>query len=152
MIALIQRVGAAHVDVGGNRIGEIGRGLLAFIAVERDDSEQDATSLLKRICEYRVFPDLAGKMNLSVADIQGSLLLVPQFTLAADTGKGTRPSFSQAAAPEHGRMLFEYLLRQAIKSCHHVASGQFGADMQVTLTNDGPVTFMLRTRRESSCR
>jgi D-tyrosyl-tRNA(Tyr) deacylase len=149
MIALIQRVEAAHVNVGGNSIGEIGKGLLAFIAVERKDSEQDANSLLKRVCEYRVFPDQAGKMNLSITDIHGGILLVPQFTLAADTRKGTRASFSRAADPERGRILFEYLVRQASNSYRNVASGQFGADMQVTLTNDGPVTFLLRTRRES---
>lgn len=149
MIALIQRVDAARVDVGSNSIGEIRRGLLAFIAVERNDTEQDANSLLKRICEYRVFPDQAGKMGLSVMDIQGGILLVPQFTLAADTRKGTRASFSRAADSERGRILFEYLVQQATKSYRNVASGQFGADMQVTLTNDGPVTFLLRTREES---
>ena len=147
MIALIQRVSNARVDVGGVAVGEIGQGLLVFIAVEREDGEQEANSLLQRILGYRVFPDQAGKMNLSLADVRGGMLLVPQFTLAADTRKGTRPSFSPAAPPETGGLLFAYLLRQATDSYNHVASGQFGAEMQVTLTNDGPVTFLLRASR-----
>jgi D-aminoacyl-tRNA deacylase len=145
MIALIQRVSTARVDVDGVTIGEIGKGLLGLVAIEREDGEQEATTMLRRILGYRVFPDRAGKMNLSIVDVQGGMLLVPQFTLAADTHKGTRPSFSPAATPQHGRMLFEFLLSQATICYNHVTSGQFGADMQVTLTNDGPVTFLLRT-------
>lgn len=144
MIALIQRVTEARVDVGGKSVGEIDRGLLVFVAVEREDSEIEAETLLKRLLEYRVFPDQAGKMNLSLSDVRGGLLLVPQFTLAADTRKGTRPSFTPAALPEHGRLLFEHLVRQASENYDVVASGQFGADMRVILTNDGPVTFLLR--------
>ena len=144
MIALIQRVTNARVDVGGLAVGKIGRGLLAFIAVERGDREIDVESLLKRLLEFRVFPDEAGKMNLSLSNVGGGLLLVPQFTLAADTRKGTRPSFTPAALPEEGRILFEYLVRRASENHSHVASGKFGADMQVALTNDGPVTFLLR--------
>jgi D-tyrosyl-tRNA(Tyr) deacylase len=130
--------------VGGKTIGAIDRGLLVLVAVERDDSEANAQRLLERILGYRVFPDAEGKMNLSVKDISGGLLLVPQFTLAADTTKGTRPSFSSAGAPEEGRRLFEYLVEKARASHADVAAGQFGADMQVRLVNDGPVTFWLR--------
>jgi D-tyrosyl-tRNA(Tyr) deacylase len=116
-----------------------------FVAVERDDCEQVVLSVLKRIIDYRVFPDHAGKMNLSLLDVHGGMLLVPQFTLAADTRSGTRPSFTPAASPEKGRRLFEYLVTQARERYRHVATGQFAADMQVALTNDGPVTFILRS-------
>lgn len=145
MIALLQRVSHARVDVGGITIGSIDTGLLVFVAVQRDDDEQEALTVLKRIFEYRVFPDHAGKMNLSLLDVQGGMLLVPQFTLAADTISGTRPSFTPAAPPEKGRRLFEYIVTQASERYRHVAAGQFAADMQVTLTNDGPVTFILRS-------
>lgn len=149
MIGLLQRVSDARVDVEGRAIGKIGAGLLVFIAVEQGDSESDADRLLGRLVGYRIFPDQAGKMNLSLLDMQGGLLLVPQFTLAADTRKGTRPSFTPAATPAQGRALFEYMVRKASDHCGDVASGQFGADMRVTLTNDGPVTFILRTSVES---
>ena len=144
MIGLLQRVRTARVDVDGKTVATIGPGLLVFIGIERDDDESRAERLLERLLVYRVFPDAAGKMNLSVADIGGGLLLVPQFTLAADTNKGMRPSFTLAATPEQGRRLFEYLVNRARTQHAPVAAGVFGADMQVTLTNDGPVTFWLR--------
>ena len=144
MIALIQRVKRAHVEVAGTTIGEIGRGLLALVGVERFDSELQVERLLKRIRGYRVFPDSAGRMNKSIAEIRGGLLLVPQFTLAADTRKGMRPSFSSAAMPEQGEILFNTLLEQARLRHEDVAAGRFGADMQVHLINDGPVTFWLQ--------
>lgn len=144
MIGLLQRVSAAQVTVAGEAVGTIGRGLLVLVGVERGDSEALAERLLERILTYRVFPDIEGKMNLSLRDIGGGLLLVPQFTLAADTHKGTRPSFTPAAAPQQGLHLFDYLLQRAWESHVDVQSGRFGADMQVSLTNDGPVTFWLR--------
>ena len=144
MIALLQRVTRAHVDVAGSCIARIDTGLLAFIGVERGDSEREAERLLKRVLTYRVFADSEGRMNLSVTDTGGGLLLVPQFTLAADTRKGARPSFTPAAPPERGRQLFGYFCAAA-QRCHgSVQLGQFGADMQVTLTNDGPVSFWLQ--------
>lgn len=145
MIGLLQRVRSARVDVDGTTVGAVGRGLLVFIGVERGDDETRADRLLERLLGYRVFPDSAGKMNLSVTDIGGGLLLVPQFTLAADTEKGMRPSFTPAAAPETGRRLFDYLVGQARARHAPVAAGVFGADMQVALTNDGPVTFWIET-------
>lgn len=144
MIALLQRVSGAHVTVGGEVIGAIDRGLVALVGVEQGDDEARADRLLERLLGYRVFADAAGKMNLSVRDVAGGLLLVPQFTLAADTAKGLRPSFTLAAAPEVGRRLFEYLIAQAARRHSPVQAGRFGADMQVTLTNDGPVTFWLQ--------
>lgn len=144
MIGLLQRVRGASVEVAGETVGSIGVGLLVFIGVERGDHELAADRLLDRLLGYRVFADADGKMNRSVRDIGGGLLLVPQFTLAADTDKGTRASFTPAAAPEDGRRLFAYLLNNARKLHPGAASGIFGADMQVTLTNDGPVTFWLR--------
>ncbi|WP_019023482.1 MULTISPECIES: D-aminoacyl-tRNA deacylase [unclassified Thioalkalivibrio] len=146
MIALIQRVTEAAVDVGGERVGATGPGLLTLVAVEPEDSESAARRLLERVLGYRVFADAEGRMNLSLRDTGGGLLLVPQFTLAADTRKGMRPSFTSAANPEHGQALFEYLVHQAQASHPQVASGRFGADMQVSLVNDGPVTFWLETR------
>ena len=143
MIALIQRVTRAEVVVAGAAVGRIGRGLLAFIGVERGDGERQAARLLERLLDYRVFADVDGRMNLSLRDVHGGLLLVPQFTLAADTRKGTRASFSPAAPPEQGRALFDYLLSEAQDSHPEVVSGCFGADMQVALINDGPVTFWL---------
>ncbi len=143
MIALIQRVIRAEVEVANVRVGRIHRGLLAFIGVVRDDREQDATRLLERVLTYRVFPDDTGRMNLSLTDIGGGLLLVPQFTLAADTQKGTRASFTPAASPDDGRRLFDHLLTLARDRHPDVAAGIFGADMQVHLINDGPVTFWL---------
>lgn len=144
MIGLLQRVSEAHVDIAGQRVGAIERGLLVLVGVERQDSEQQADRLLERLLGYRVFPDAEGRMNRSLRDIAGGLLLVPQFTLAADTRKGTRPGFSTAADPETGAQLFQYLCRQADASHAPVALGQFGADMQVGLVNDGPVTFWLQ--------
>lgn len=143
MIALLQRVTEARVAVAGETVGAIGRGLLAFVAVEQGDSEARADRLLERVLGYRVFPDAEGRMNLSVADTGGGVLLVSQFTLAADTRKGMRPSFSPAAAPEEGRRLFNYLVERARAQHAPVATGRFAADMQVALVNDGPVTLWL---------
>lgn len=144
MIGLIQRVSEASVAVDGRTVGQIGRGLLVLAGVEKHDDEASARRLLERILSYRVFPDAEGKMNLSLTDIDAGLLLVPQFTLAADTRKGTRPSFSSAAAPEQGKALFEYLVNAAWRSHSKVQTGVFGADMKVSLINDGPVTFWLQ--------
>jgi len=143
MIALIQRVARAHVEVQGSTVGAIERGILALIGVEAADTPEIGARLLERMLTYRIFPDEAGKMNLNLQQIGGGLLLVPQFTLAADTHKGTRPSFSPAAPPETARALFEALLARARAAHSPVASGVFGADMQVHLVNDGPVTFSL---------
>ncbi len=145
MIGLLQRVSTAQVRVDGVVVGAIDRGLLVFVGVERGDAETQAERLLERLLAYRVFADAEGRMNLSVRDIDGGLLLVPQFTLAADTRKGTRASFTPAAEPIVGRRLFEYLLGRAQRQHTHVASGRFGADMQVALVNDGPVTFWLQS-------
>jgi D-tyrosyl-tRNA(Tyr) deacylase len=145
MIALIQRVSSASVAVAGERIGAIGPGLLALVAVRPADDEPAADRLLARLLGYRVFGDAEGRMNLSLADTGGGLLLVPQFTLAADTRKGTRPGFSTAAPPEQARRLFDVLCQRARTAHPDVATGRFGADMQVTLVNDGPVTFWLQT-------
>lgn len=144
MIALLQRVHHAHVSVEEQQVGTIEQGLLVFIGVERDDTQEHADKLLQRLLSYRVFSDDDDKMNLSLQDIQGGLLLVPQFTLAANTSKGLRPSFTPAASPNKGQQLFEYLCEQAKKQYPNVETGQFGANMQVTLTNDGPVTFWLQ--------
>ena len=144
MIALLQRVRSASVQVEGRVVGEIARGILALIGVEKGDRDVQADRLLERILGYRVFPDDQQKMNLSVRDIKGGLLLVPQFTLAADTRKGMRPGFSSAAPPEQGRQRFYYLFERAGTSGLQVAGGIFGADMQVHLVNDGPVTFWLQ--------
>jgi len=144
LIALIQRVAEARVRIAGETAGEIGRGVLALIGVERGDGEREATRLAERVLGYRLFPDAEGKMNRSLADIGGGLLLVPQFTLAADTRSGTRPGFSTAAAPEEGRRLFDVLLNLCREKHAAVATGRFGADMQVSLVNDGPVTFWLQ--------
>ena len=144
MIALIQRVSGAKVETDGEKIAEIGVGLLVLAAVERDDGPEQATRLADRLCAYRVFPDGAGKMNCSVRDVGGSLLLVPQFTLAADTSSGLRPSFSRAAPPELGAALFAELVAAVKATGVPCACGKFGADMQVSLTNDGPVTFWLQ--------
>jgi D-tyrosyl-tRNA(Tyr) deacylase len=145
MIALIQRVLRAEVDVAGRRIAAIGPGLLALVAVRPTDREAAADALLERLLVYRVFADDAGRMNCSLRDTGGALLLVPQFTLAADTRGGTRPGFSTAAPPEQARRLFAHLAAQAQRAHPAVALGEFGADMQVGLVNDGPVTFWLET-------
>jgi D-tyrosyl-tRNA(Tyr) deacylase len=144
MIALIQRVLRAHVEVQAQTLGAIGQGVLALIGVERGDSRATAERLLQRIVTYRIFADEAGRMNRSLEEVRGGLLLVPQFTLAADTRQGTRPGFSTAAAPEEARALFEHLVAQASARHAPVASGEFGAHMHVALVNDGPVTFWLR--------
>jgi len=144
MIALIQRVTHASVEVNDEVVGRIGPGILALIGVEKGDNEALADRLLQRLLGYRIFADDQGKMNLCIKDINGGLLLVPQFTLAADTRKGMRPSFSSAASPQAGEHLFEYLLGQARLQYPVVASGRFGADMEVSLVNDGPVTFWLQ--------
>ena len=143
MIALVQRVNRASVAVGGETLGEIGAGLLALIGVERGDSGAEAARLAERVLGYRLFADSAGKMNLSLRDIGGELLAVPQFTLAADTNSGARPSFSTAASPADGEALFASFVKHASGQLR-VASGRFGAHMQVSLVNDGPVTFWLR--------
>lgn len=144
MIALLQRVTEAAVHVEGENIGAIGGGLLVLVGVERGDSEAQADRLLERLLGYRVFADAGGKMNLSLRDTQGALLLVPQFTLPADTHKGTRPSFTPAASPAEGERLFNYFVTQARAQFPTVETGRFGADMQVALINDGPVTFWLQ--------
>jgi D-tyrosyl-tRNA(Tyr) deacylase len=144
MIALLQRVTSAAVSIDGETIAAIGRGLLVLVAVEAHDAEAQADRLLERLLGYRVFADSGGKMNLSVHDVGGELLLVPQFTLAADTRKGTRPDFSPAAPPADGRRLFDYFTKQAALRHAATACGHFGADMQVSLVNDGPVTLWLR--------
>lgn len=149
MIALLQRVTQAQVTVDEAVIARIGPGLLVFVGVERGDREAEADRLLDRILGYRVFADAQGKMNHSLRDVGGGLLLVPQFTLAADTHKGMRPSFTPAAAPERSSQLFDYLLRRARAGYGEAASGRFGADMQVSLTNDGPVTFALHVNPDS---
>lgn len=148
MIGLLQRVTEARVVVAGETVGRIGRGLLVLIGVERGDGESQADRLLERLLGYRVFPDADGRMNLSVSDVGGGLLLVPQFTLPADTRKGMRPSFTPAAAPEEGERLFDHLAGRARARHPDVATGRFGADMQVSLTNDGPVTFWLQVGGE----
>ena len=150
MIGLIQRVSEASVAVEGNIVGQIGRGLLVLVGVEKLDDEASARRLLERLLGYRVFPDALGKMNLSLSDIAGELLLVPQFTLAADTHKGTRPSFSSAASPELWAALFDYFVAIARESRLKVATGVFGADMKVSIVNDGPVTFWLQVGAEKS--
>lgn len=145
MIALIQRVTAARVEVAEDCVGRIDRGLLALVAVERGDGDAQVARLAERLLGYRVFPDEDGRMNRSVVDIGGELLLVSQFTLAADTAKGMRPSFTPAADPATGERLFGVLIEECERRLPgRIATGRFGADMQVTLTNDGPVTFLLR--------
>jgi D-tyrosyl-tRNA(Tyr) deacylase len=144
MIGLLQRVSEARVEVGQVVIGHIAGGLLVLVGVERGDTQAEADRLLERLATYRVFPDEQGKMNLGLADTGGALLLVPQFTLAAETQKGTRPGFSMAADPARGRLLFDYLADKARIRIKDVQQGEFGAHMRVSLTNDGPVTFWLR--------
>jgi D-tyrosyl-tRNA(Tyr) deacylase len=144
MIGLLQRVSCAAVTVNGARIGSIDVGLLVLVGVERGDAEREADRLLERLLGYRVFADPEGRMNRSLRDIHGGLLLVPQFTLAADTRTGTRPGFSTAASPPEGERLFDYLVERARERHALVETGRFGADMKVALTNDGPVTFWLQ--------
>ncbi len=150
MIALLQRVAEASVSVEGQCIGRIARGLLVLLCAERGDSEKEAEALLNKLLGYRVFADADGKMNLSLAQTQGGLLLVPQFTLAADTRSGTRPSFTPAAPPAEASRLFDYTLSRARVVHSPVEAGRFGADMQVALVNDGPVTFWLQVSPASA--
>ena len=146
MIALLQRVSEARVEIAGAVVGAIDRGLLVFVCAEPDDTETVADKLVDKVLKLRVFADAAGKMNLDVVAVGGSLLVVSQFTLAADTSSGTRPGFSRAAGPELGRCLYERVLATASARHPLVASGEFGADMQVHLVNDGPVTIPLTVR------
>ena len=146
MIGLLQRVSEARVEVDGEIIGRVGRGLMVLVAVHRDDDEKDVARLAERLLGYRVFPDEEGRMNLSVRDIAGGVLLVPQFTLTADTKKGTRASFTKGAPPEKASNYFERLVAACRAGLETVETGRFGANMQVSLTNDGPVTFWLDTR------
>ena len=145
MIALIQRVTEASVTVNGERLGEIGQGLLALVGVRPNDDDETAQRLLERLLTYRVFGDTEGRMSRSLTSISGGLLLVPQFTLTADTRKGNRPGFSTAAPPEKAERLFNHLCALARRAHPTVATGRFGADMKVALINDGPVTFWLQT-------
>ena len=144
MIGLIQRVSRASVSIDGEIMGQIEQGLLALVGIEKEDTEQGADRLLERMLNYRVFADAQGRMNRSLRDIGAGLLLVPQFTLVADTQKGNRPGFSNGATPAEGKLLFTYLQNSAQQCYHQVASGVFGANMQVELLNDGPVTFWLQ--------
>ena len=144
MIGLLQRVDGAAVEVDGREVARIGPGMLVLVGVERGDDEGVADRLLERLASYRVFADGEGRMNLSVTDTQGGLLLVPQFTLAADTSKGLRPGFSRAAEPAQAERLFGYLAKRAEKRLPGAQSGRFGAHMRVSLVNDGPVTFWIR--------
>lgn len=144
MIGLIQRVSRAQVDVAGETVGQIERGILLLLGVEKEDTQAHADKLLHRVLNYRIFPDETGRMNLSLKDINGGLLIVPQFTLPADTRKGMRPSFTPAAPPETGEMLFNVFCNNAMQQFNNIQKGIFSADMQVSLTNDGPVTFWLR--------
>ncbi|MCC2674041.1 MAG: D-tyrosyl-tRNA(Tyr) deacylase [Ramlibacter sp.] len=146
MLAVVQRVSEAKVVVEGRTVGEIGQGLLVLVCAERGDSEVQADKLLAKLLKLRIFSDEAGKMNRSVQDVQGGLLLVSQFTLAADTSGGNRPSFTNAAPPDEGRRLYEYIVTQARASHPIVATGEFAADMRVHLVNDGPVTIPITVR------
>lgn len=145
MKGLIQRVSAAKVEVDGETVGEIAGGILLLLGVEREDNEVKAEKLLHKVQNYRIFGDDNGKMNLSLQDIQGELLVVSQFTLVADTAKGMRPGFSKGATPTEGERLYEYFISKAKGTGLRVQTGRFGANMQVSLTNDGPVTFWLET-------
>jgi D-tyrosyl-tRNA(Tyr) deacylase len=149
LIALVQRVTEASVAIGGESVGKIGQGVLALIGVEKSDGEGEAQRLAERVLTYRIFPDAAGKMNLSLKDVEGGLLAVPQFTLVADTNSGTRPSFSSGASPEVGEKLFFAFLEKARALHSKIQSGRFGADMKVSLVNDGPVTFWLQVKNKS---
>ena len=147
MIGLIQRVTEAKVVVKNENIGEIQQGVLAFIGIEKEDTKEQSLRLLDKILAYRIFADENDKMNLNVKDVNGGLLLVPQFTLAADTQKGSRPSFSSAASPEKAEKLFNELVEQANSKYKKTETGQFGADMKISLLNDGPVTFWLQVKK-----
>ena len=144
MIGLIQRVSHANVVVENKEIANINQGILLLLGVEKENTQENAKNLLEKILNFRIFEDENGKMNLSLLDINGSLLIVPQFTLPADTQKGTRPSFASAAAPQLGKELFESFISLASNRVNNIQTGQFGADMKVSLCNDGPVTFWLQ--------
>lgn len=144
MIGLLQRVDGASVEVDGGEIARIGKGLLVLVGIERGDDEETADRLLERLASYRVFADPEGRMNLSVSDVGGGLLLVPQFTLAADTARGLRPGFSRASPPGDAERLFGYMAKRAEKRLPGAQTGRFGAHMRVSLVNDGPVTFWIR--------
>ncbi|QAV22913.1 D-aminoacyl-tRNA deacylase [Proteus hauseri] len=144
MIALIQRVTQAKVDIGGKTVGAINQGLLVLLGVEKEDNEQKAKRLCEKVCGYRIFSDENDKMNLNVQQAEGSLLVVSQFTLAAETQKGMRPGFSNGAPPELAEKLYHYFIEQCQQQGLATQTGQFAADMQITLTNDGPVTFWLQ--------
>lgn len=144
MITIIQRVTEAQVCIAREQVGSIERGIMALVAIEKSDTEKSAQRMFERIINYRIFPDEQNRMNLNLQSIQGGLLLVPQFTLAADTNSGNRPSFTPAASPEKGEQLFKYFVSHAKSSYPYIETGEFGANMQVSLTNDGPVTFTLK--------
>ena len=144
VIALIQRVSQAKVEVDSRNIGEIGTGILLLLGIEKTDTKKNADDLLRKVINYRIFSDKNDKMNLSLLDIKGELLIVPQFTLPANTQKGTRPSFASAAPPKEGQFYYEYFISQAKENLTYVEAGEFGADMQVSLINNGPVTFWLQ--------
>ena len=148
MIALLQRVSSASVDVDNQKIAEINKGLLVLLGVEKGDTDDVVSRLVDKLLKYRVFSDSEDKMNLSLLDIKGELLLVPQFTLAANTQKGLRPSFSSAASPDEGNRLFDKTVEYASQFLPNIQTGQFGADMKVSLLNDGPVTFWLQISPE----
>lgn len=145
MLALIQRVSSASVNINTETVGQIGKGLLVFLGIEKGDTETVADRLLNKLMSYRVFSDEEDKMNLSVRDVKGGLLIISQFTLAADTNRGLRPSFSSALPPLEAELLYQYFLNQAQSQYDQIESGKFGADMQVSLVNDGPVTFLLKS-------
>lgn len=148
MITIIQRVSQAKVEVNQREIGKIKQGIMALVAIEKNDTKTQANRLLERILNYRIFADAEDKLNLSLRDINGGLLIVPQFTLAADTEKGNRPSFASAADPEFSRYLFNYFKQQAVLSFPNCQFGEFGANMQVSLINDGPITFTLKCQNK----
>jgi len=150
--ALLQRVSRAHVEIAGQAVGEIGRGIVVLLGLDRDDDRAIADRMLDKLLAYRVFPDADGRMNCSVAQVSGGVLLVSQFTLSADTRKGLRPGFSPAMPPAEAQPLYEYMLGQLRRRHAEVAAGVFGADMQVSLTNDGPVTFLLEIADTTSAR
>lgn len=147
MLAVIQRVIHSDVSINGSIVGQINQGIMALVAIEKDDTPQHGAKLLEKILSYRIFADANDRMNLSLRDVDGGLLLIPQFTLAADTNSGNRPSFSPAAPPEQGNTLFQTLKQQAQAAYPKVAFGEFGADMKVNLLNDGPVTFILKVNK-----
>ena len=145
MKALIQRVSRASVEVSGHSVGQIGEGMLILLGIDRDDDQSSAEKLADRCMNYRIFSDEEGRMNLSLLDTKGDLLLVSQFTLSADTRKGLRPSFTAAASPDTARELYEHFVQYSSTRVEVVETGEFGADMQVSLVNDGPVTFMIES-------